>query len=76
MPTPAGHTVSHPAHPFLSPRGEYHANNQTMAKLLHKSIGLGAGSMRDPESYDAYMRHFKEVGFKSFLESHTVNIEI
>jgi len=23
------------------PRGEYHANNQQMAKLLHKAIGLG-----------------------------------
>lgn len=23
------------------PRGEYHANNQQMSKLLHKAIGLG-----------------------------------
>lgn len=23
------------------PKGEYHANNQQMAKLLHKAIGLG-----------------------------------
>jgi hypothetical protein len=23
------------------PRGEYHVNNQQMAKLLHKAIGLG-----------------------------------
>ena len=30
-----------------------------MAKLLHKSIGLG-GKERDDESYDAYMQHFKE----------------
>ena len=23
------------------PRGEYHANNQQMSKLLHKAVGLG-----------------------------------
>ena len=23
------------------PRGEYHSNNQQMAKLLHKAVGLG-----------------------------------
>ncbi len=23
------------------PRGEFHANNQQMSKLLHKAIGLG-----------------------------------
>ena len=23
------------------PKGEFHANNQQMAKLLHKAIGLG-----------------------------------
>ena len=23
------------------PKGEYHANNQQMSKLLHKAIGLG-----------------------------------
>jgi glutamate synthase (ferredoxin) len=42
------------------PKGEYHANNQTMAKLLHKAIGLGQGSAADPESYEAYKRHFAE----------------
>jgi len=41
-------------------KGEYHANNQTMAKLLHKSIGLGQGSEADPESYKAYQQHFRE----------------
>lgn len=41
-------------------KGEYHGNNQTMAKLLHKSIGLGDGSERDDEAYAAYMQHFKE----------------
>jgi glutamate synthase (ferredoxin) len=35
-------------------KGEYHSNNQTMAKLLHKAIGLGAGSEADPDSYKAY----------------------
>ncbi len=29
-------------------KGEYHANNQTMAKLLHKAIGLGDGSKVRP----------------------------
>jgi hypothetical protein len=32
-----------------------------MAKLLHKSIGLGQGSASDPDTYEAYQRHFKEV---------------
>jgi glutamate synthase (ferredoxin) len=32
------------------PRGEYHANNQVMAKLLHKAIGLG-GNDRDGGAY-------------------------
>jgi len=41
-------------------KGEFHSNNQTMAKLLHKSIGLGAGSAADPAAYAAYMQHFKE----------------
>ncbi|KIY94837.1 glutamate synthase (ferredoxin) [Monoraphidium neglectum] len=41
-------------------KGEYHANNQAMAKLLHKSIGLSSGSAADPSSYDAYQQHFKE----------------
>ena len=35
-------------------QGEYHANNQQMAKLLHKAIGLGKGSNADPEAYKAY----------------------
>lgn len=48
--------------PKKPPRGEYHANNQTMAKLLHKSIGLGAGSAADPDTYQAYQQHFEEVG--------------
>lgn len=47
------------------PKGEYHANNQTMAKLLHKAIGLGgkasAGKQQQQsEFYDAYLRHFEE----------------
>ncbi|KAI8464547.1 MAG: ferredoxin-dependent glutamate synthase [Monoraphidium minutum] len=42
------------------PKGEYHANNQAMAKLLHKSIGLSAGSAADPDVYAAYQQHFKE----------------
>lgn len=42
------------------PKGEFHANNQTMAKLLHKSIGLGAGSVADKEAYGAFQQHFKE----------------
>lgn len=33
---------------------------QVMAKLLHKSIGLG-GKERSEETYDAFMKHFEEV---------------
>lgn len=40
-------------------KGEYHANNQTMAKLLHKAIGLGSGSAADASAYEAYMAHFE-----------------
>uniref|UniRef100_A0A383V5K3 glutamate synthase (ferredoxin) n=1 Tax=Tetradesmus obliquus TaxID=3088 RepID=A0A383V5K3_TETOB len=40
-------------------KGEYHANNQTMAKLLHKAIGLGSGSATDASAYEAYMAHFE-----------------
>ncbi|GFH12496.1 glutamate synthetase, partial [Haematococcus lacustris] len=40
-------------------KGEYHSNNQTMAKLLHKAIGLGQGSAADPGSYEAYQEHFR-----------------
>ncbi|PNH05786.1 Ferredoxin-dependent glutamate synthase 1, chloroplastic [Tetrabaena socialis] len=42
------------------PKGEYHSNNQNMAKLLHKAIGLGAGSAADPKAYKAYQQHFVE----------------
>jgi glutamate synthase (ferredoxin) len=51
--------------PVLNPgacanlQGEYHANNQTMAKLLHKAIGLGSGSKADSSAYEAYMAHFE-----------------
>lgn len=42
------------------PKGEYHANNQTMAKLLHKAIALGGDEEEvDPEAYEAYQDHFK-----------------
>jgi glutamate synthase (ferredoxin) len=44
---------------FGIPQGEYHANNQTMAKLLHKAIGLGSGSKTDASAYEAYMAHFE-----------------
>ncbi|KAG2493454.1 hypothetical protein HYH03_008271 [Edaphochlamys debaryana] len=40
------------------PKGEFHSNNQTMAKLLHKAIGVGNGSAADPEAYKAYQQHF------------------
>lgn len=42
------------------PKGEYHANNQTMAKLLHKAIGLGGKGAGAQEAYDAYTTHFEE----------------
>ncbi len=40
-------------------KGEFHANNQTMSKLLHKAIGLGSGSARNDAAYEAYMKHFE-----------------
>lgn len=39
-------------------RGEFHVNNQGMAKLLHKAIGLG-GDPSDAESFSAYEDFFK-----------------
>lgn len=34
------------------PKGEYHANNQQMSKLLHKAVGLGnKGSAPQVPSY-------------------------
>lgn len=42
------------------PKGEYHANNQTMAKLLHKAIGLGGKGKGAQDAYDAYLKHFEE----------------
>lgn len=39
-------------------KGEFHANNQTMAKLLHKAIGLGNDSKASEDAYKAYMQHF------------------
>ncbi len=42
------------------PKGEFHSNNQTMAKLLHKSVGLGDASVADNEAYAAYQHHFAE----------------
>eukprot|EP00798_Chlamydomonas_sp_ICE-L_P001365 gene1365-32729_t len=41
-------------------KGEYHTNNQTMAKLLHKSVGMGNGSGKDSDAYKAYMKHFED----------------
>jgi glutamate synthase (ferredoxin) len=41
------------------PKGEYHANNQAMAKLLHKAIGLGGQGASGQAAYDAYVQHFK-----------------
>jgi len=45
------------------PKGEYHANNQTMAKLLHKAIGLGGGAS-DAAAFDAYKEHFDKAPVK------------
>jgi glutamate synthase (ferredoxin) len=40
------------------PKGEHHVNNQAMAKLLHKAIGLGGKGSAGGAAYDAYMAHF------------------
>ncbi len=42
------------------PKGEYHANNQAMAKLLHKAIGMGGKGIGPQEAYDAYLKHFED----------------
>ncbi|KAL4447262.1 hypothetical protein ABPG77_007295 [Micractinium sp. CCAP 211/92] len=42
------------------PKGEYHANNQAMSKLLHKAIGLGGNGAAGQAAYDAYTQHFKD----------------
>jgi glutamate synthase (ferredoxin) len=42
------------------PKGEYHANNQAMAKLLHKAIGLGGQGTAGQAAYDAYTQHFRD----------------
>jgi len=42
------------------PKGEYHANNQAMSKLLHKSIGLGGQGAAGQEAFDAYLKHFED----------------
>jgi glutamate synthase (ferredoxin) len=39
-------------------KGEYHANNQVMSKLLHKAIGLGGQGAAGQEAFDAYSQHF------------------
>jgi glutamate synthase (ferredoxin) len=39
------------------PRGEYHANNQQMSKLLHKAVGLGGKGAAPLEAYEAYEAH-------------------
>ncbi|KAK9805720.1 hypothetical protein WJX73_002070 [Symbiochloris irregularis] len=40
------------------PKGEIHANNQQMSKLLHKAIGLGGKPGSGQEAYAAYEKHF------------------
>ena len=40
------------------PKGEHHVNNQAMAKLLHKAIGLGGKGAGGDPAYAAYMAHF------------------
>ena len=40
------------------PKGEHHVNNQAMAKLLHKAVGLGGKGAQGQGAYDAYMQHF------------------
>ncbi|MEW5312720.1 MAG: hypothetical protein WDW38_004333 [Sanguina aurantia] len=41
-------------------KGEFHSNNQTMAKLLHKAIGLGEENSASTDAYQAYQQHFKD----------------
>eukprot|EP01025_Chloroclados_australasicus_P037806 TRINITY_DN3866_c0_g1_i1.p1 TRINITY_DN3866_c0_g1~~TRINITY_DN3866_c0_g1_i1.p1 ORF type:complete len:1631 (-),score=271.67 TRINITY_DN3866_c0_g1_i1:306-5198(-) len=43
------------------PKGEYHANNSAMSKLLHKSVGLGGKlEQGDLEAFQNYQKHFEE----------------
>jgi len=43
-------------------KGEYHANNGEMAKLLHTAIGLGKTGDKSakPEVYESYLKHFEQ----------------
>jgi glutamate synthase (ferredoxin) len=41
------------------PKGEYHANNQAMSKLLHKAVGLGGKGAGAQAAFDAYLDHFE-----------------
>lgn len=42
------------------PKGEYHANNQAMSKLLHKAVGLGGKGAGGQDAFDAYTAHFEQ----------------
>ena len=56
------------------PKGEHHANNQAMTKLLHKAIGLGGKGAAGPEAYEAYVEHFRAspvTVLRDLLELHT-----
>ena len=49
------------------PRGEYHANNQQMSKLLHKAIGLGNKGAA-PQVRFAHAAHLITTSFRTVLD--------
>lgn len=56
------------------PKGEYHANNQAMSKLLHKAIGLGGQGGAGKDAFNAYLQHFEKAPvhvLRDVLELHT-----
>ncbi|KAL6774556.1 GSF1 [Auxenochlorella protothecoides x Auxenochlorella symbiontica] len=56
------------------PKGEHHANNQAMSKLLHKAIGLGGHGPAGAGAYEAYLQHFRAAPvtvLRDLLELHT-----
>lgn len=51
---------THPPSLTFSLQSTSPPNNQAMAKLLHKAIGLGGQGAAGQAAYDAYTQHFRD----------------
>jgi glutamate synthase domain-containing protein 2 len=56
--SPSPHACARRDAARMAHAGEHHSNNQVMAKLLQKAVGLG-GSAGDDMIYSDYMKHFE-----------------